>query len=40
MLEDLMLTRVALICHSLSLHVPSAKLCKAEANQSKPNKLN
>ena len=32
MLEDLMLSRVALICHSLSLRVPAAKLCKAEAN--------
>ena len=32
MLEDLMLLRVALICHSISLRVPAAKLCKAEAN--------
>ena len=32
MLEDLMLSRVALICHSLSLRVPAAKLSKAEAN--------
>ena len=32
MLEDLMLSRVALICHPPSLRVPAAKLCKAEVN--------